>query len=261
MLTENPRKYGEEPYSVVLLHGGPGTPGELAPVARELSKSISVLEPLQTKDSVNGQVEELKEQIEKNSDAPVVIVGYSWGAWLGILLAAKHPSLVRKLVLVGSGPLEESYAKSIMPTRLSRLSEEDRDKVEEIIEKLHNGEVGEEVFQEFGVLIDKADTYYPTGGDNGEVGFQPEIYEKVWGEASKLRSSGELLEQAVKITCPVVAIHGDYDPHPAEGVEKPLKSKLKNFKFILLGNCGHTPWKESSAREKFYQILRKELGL
>ena len=61
-----------------------------------------------------------------------------------------------------------------------------------------------------------------------------------------------------KIKCPVVAIHGDYDPHPAEGVKKPLLKVVKNFRFILLKNCGHKPWIEQKAKDEFYIILKKE---
>jgi pimeloyl-ACP methyl ester carboxylesterase len=57
----------------------------------------------------------------------------------------------------------------------------------------------------------------------------------------------------------VVAIHGDHDPHPAEGVEKPLASVLGCFRFILLQNCGHQPWTERHARDAFYRVLEEEL--
>jgi len=57
----------------------------------------------------------------------------------------------------------------------------------------------------------------------------------------------------------VVALHGDYDPHPAEGVQKPLAATLKNFRFILLEKCGHKPWIERQSRDKFYAILKEEL--
>jgi len=63
-------------------------------------------------------------------------------------------------------------------------------------------------------------------------------------EASQLRSGGELLNLGKKIRCPVVAIHGDYDPHPAAGVQEPLSRVLQDFHFILLKNCGHHPWFE-----------------
>ena len=57
----------------------------------------------------------------------------------------------------------------------------------------------------------------------------------------------------------MVAIHGDFDPHPAEGIRGPLDRILKDFRFILLGKCGHTPWIERMAKGIFYETLRKEL--
>lgn len=73
------------------------------------------------------------------------------------------------------------------------------------------------------------------------------------------RRSGALLGLAQQILCPVVALHGDCDPHPAEGVEKPLSNVLREFRFILLKHCGHTPWIERQACEEFYAALIAEL--
>jgi pimeloyl-ACP methyl ester carboxylesterase len=89
---------------------------------------------------------------------------------------------------------------------------------------------------------------------------KPDLYRAVWAEASAVRDSNELLNQAVKIQCPVVAIHGDYDSHPAKGVEEPLNKMLNNFKMIFLTNCGHTPWKEKLASDRFYSVLKDEIG-
>lgn len=115
-LMRNFRVYGKSPYSVIVVHGGPGAPGEMKPVAEELSKNFGVIEPLQTKDSIDGQIEELKKVIEENATSPVYLIGWSWGAWLSYLLAAHHPKLVKKLILVSSGPFEASYAEGIMKT-------------------------------------------------------------------------------------------------------------------------------------------------
>jgi pimeloyl-ACP methyl ester carboxylesterase len=82
----------------------------------------------------------------------------------------------------------------------------------------------------------------------------------VWKEAKELRYSGKLLELGKKIQCPVVAIHGDYDPHPIEGIKDPLTRVLKDFRFILLKNCGHLPWLEKKARDNFFDILLDELN-
>ena len=93
-----------------------------------------------------------------------------------------------------------------------------------------------------------------------EAAVRFDVYRSVWSEAESLRSSGRLLELGKRIRCPVVAIHGDYDPHPYQGVKKPLEEILTDFHFILLENCGHTPWIERGARETFFDVLKKELG-
>ncbi|MFO7996195.1 MAG: alpha/beta hydrolase, partial [Dehalococcoidia bacterium] len=71
--------------------------------------------------------------------------------------------------------------------------------------------------------------------------------------------SGQLLEIIRRIKCPVLAIHGDYDPHPAHGVKDPLSRAIKDFRFVLLEKCGHYPWRERKARDMFYCILNAEI--
>jgi DNA-binding NarL/FixJ family response regulator len=78
-------------------------------------------------------------------------------------------------------------------------------------------------------------------------------------DAAELRNSGRLLELGKQLRCPVTAIHGDYDPHLAEGVQQPLAEILQSFRFILLKNCGHKPWIERQARDGFYAIVEEEL--
>ena len=85
------------------------------------------------------------------------------------------------------------------------------------------------------------------------------IFQGVWSEAAELRRSGRLLALGDRVQCPAVAIHGDYDPHPAEGVRGPLSERLEDFRFILLQRCGHKPWVERQARAEFYAILDGEL--
>lgn len=257
MITEKPRKYGNPPYSVVLVHGGPGAPGEMVPVAKELSKKFGILEPIQTKNSVKDQAGELRQQIVENAEVPVILVGWSWGAWLSFITAAENPGLVKKLILVSSGPFETKYAKSIMPTRLSHLIPEEGERVKVLIDMLQKGNGDDNNLQEFGELMSKADSYGSISEGGETITVQADIYESVWKEADKLRRNGRLLEYGKSITCPIVVIHGDYDPHPYEGVREPLSKVFKNCKFVLLKNCGHHPWLEKEAKDEFYSALEK----
>ena len=263
---KNLRTYGAQPFGVAVLHGGPGAPGGMAPVALELSSLRGVLEPLQSASSVEGQVQELCAVLDRNADLPVTLIGWSWGAWLGFIVAARYPSFVRKLILIGSGSFEDAYAQRIMETRLSRLSEAERAEVLILVEDLEApaGGVQPAALARFGALMSKADTYdplphQPLPHESEGVEVQDDVYQRVWREAAGLRNSGRLLAFGEKIQCPVVAIHGDYDPHPFEGVRDPLSRVLRDFRFILLENCGHEPLFERAARDEFYRTLKDEL--
>ncbi len=257
----NTRIYGEKPFNVVVIHGGPGVSGEMAPVARELSSIRGVLEPLQTATSLKGQVQELYTVLKESADLPVTLIGWSWGAMLGFIFSANYPSFAAKLILIGSGVYEEKYAVNIMKTRLGLLSEEERAEVLSLTEALNDPAIADKntLMARLGKLISKADSYDPLPFESEVLECRYDIYQKVWKQATELRSSGQLLELGKKIRCPVVAIHGDYDPHPAEGIREPLSRILRDFRFISLENCGHQPWLERAARDKFFDILKNEI--
>lgn len=248
-----------------MIHGGPGAPGSVAPIARELSVDFGVLEPLQTATSLKGQILELKRVLKEYGDIPVALIGHSWGAWLSYVFAACYPSMVKKLILVGSGPFEQKYVKKLQATRLNHLNQQERREYNSIIKLLNNPRVKDRnmLLDRLGALTSKTDSYDPIPDESKKsdlINIQGDIFYRVWNEAEELRRSGKLLLAGKDIRCPVIAIHGDYDPHPAQGVRKPLSSMLKNFRFILLKNCGHYPWLERKAKGKLYEILRKELN-
>ena len=252
------RTYGIAPFRVALLHGGPGAGGEMAPVARELALLLGILEPLQSAHTVSGQVEELHAQLLKKARFPIILVGYSWGAWLALLYADRYPERVRSLILVSSGPFREQYAKTIMDNRLRRLSVAERLEVRLLMEKLET-RTNNQDFARFGALLGKADSVAPLP-DEEKHPVHADIFQAVWPQAAALRSSGELLGAAARLTCPVVAIHGDNDPHPAAGVKEPLRTVIDDFTFHLLPRCGHTPWLERHARGPFYALLKDLLA-
>jgi pimeloyl-ACP methyl ester carboxylesterase len=258
---KNFRIYGRKPYNLVVLHGGPGLPGEMEPVAKQLSSRFGILEPLLTSLTINEQVEEIRSIILKKRSKSVIIIGHSWGAWLGLIFAHYNPESVRKLILVGTPPFEEKYVTLIFKTRMSRLSAAESDDfissmnlIEELSDK--NKAVPSSLLHH----ISKTDNYDIITEDKEYI-FYPAVYNKIWNEASELRKNGKIVEFIRQITASVVAIHGDYDPHPAEAVKGILESMVKNFRFILLNRCGHYPWKEYYCRKHFFNILRSEAGI
>jgi pimeloyl-ACP methyl ester carboxylesterase len=253
------RKYGKRPYRIGLLHGGPGASGEMKPVAEDLSHDFGILEFLQTEKSVNGQIEELHIQLTSCADLPAILIGYSWGAWLGFLFAGRYQNLLKKLILISSGAFESKYNNDLMNIRLNRLNQQDKSEAERLISNINSDRLDDASWRRFGHLMSKADSYDYQSEDIDPVDLDMTIFQSVWTEASRLRDTGTLVSCAAGIKCPVVAIHGDYDPHPVEGVEEPLSKKLSDFKMIRLTKCGHTPWRERYAKDIFYKILREEL--
>jgi pimeloyl-ACP methyl ester carboxylesterase len=242
----------------VVVHGGPGAAGDMAPVARKLSLRHGVIEPWQTADSIHGQVMELSHSVEQVAVLPVMLIGFSWGAWLSLLTASEYPELIQKVIIIGSGPFEEAYAPMISEVRRSRMTIEQRARVDSLMGKM-SSDTDDATLCEIGRLISAIDAYDPLQSSDEDIQCSYTIYDRVWREASELRRSGRLLEQVMQVRCPVTAIHGDHDPHPAEGVEKPLSSRVDSFKFFLLQRCGHKPWIERHAKDLFYEVLKNEI--
>ncbi|RQW13845.1 alpha/beta hydrolase [Paenibacillus rhizophilus] len=233
----------------------------MAGVADYLSQRIGVVESFQTRLTINELILELKRDIEDCGSGPVCLVGYSWGAWLSYIFTASYPDLVRKLILVGSGPFEQEYAKDLWAIRLARLNEQDRQRVRELEADLEkSGPDMNEILRQYGNILVKSDVFNPLPCDDNEVKVDLNIFQYIWKEASELRLSGELLKLGSKIVCPVIAIHGLHDPHPYSGVIQPLSAVLQDFRYHLLEHCGHTPWKERMAKDHFYRLLFAELS-
>ena len=95
--------------------------------AQELNirTDIGVVEAIQSKYSIAELIEELYCQIKENCLTEVTLIGHSWGAWLVALFAEKYPEVVKEIVLIGSGPLEDKYVTEIGSRRVENLSGED----------------------------------------------------------------------------------------------------------------------------------------
>ena len=253
------RLYGEKPFKIVLVHGGPGAIGSLKTCAVKLNalSGAGVVEALQSKYSIDGLIEELRSQITENCVGKVSLAGHSWGAWLCILLAAKYPDLCERIILIGCPPLTDEYAAEINLRRSAALSEDDKI----IYRKLLNNSASCEDMKKISAILDKADNYcLLRDARDTEEKTDEVMYNRVWSEASELRAAGKLRKAVERIKCGIVLIHGNKDPHPLNGVIAPLREVGVKFDCYVLDRCGHSPFSERYAQDKFYKILSETLS-
>lgn len=106
-------------------------------------------------------------------------------------------------------------------------------------------------------ILEKSDNYHlESKGVLTVYKADSEMYNRIWDEAVKLRISGELLKAFKNIQGEMFLIQGVCDPHPIEGVVKPLEENGISCKTYILEKCRHSPFMEKYAKEKFYDILQ-----
>lgn len=253
------RQYGSPPYKVAVVHGGPGAPGMMKEIAQNLASNVGVIEPFQTATSIPRQTKELQTILEETCEFPITLIGWSWGAVLSYLFTAKHGSSIKKLIMVSAPPLLEQWAKNIQTVRLNRLSRKQKEQALLYIDQLNNAshKNKDKAMRDFGNLMAIADSFsrIPFSEDSFECSY--DIFIKIWEEAVVMRKNRSLLLSGSNIFCPVIAIHGEYDPHPVKGVEDPLSNVVSDFRMIRLSECGHYPWREPLAKDHFYSLLHQ----
>ena len=248
------RLYGKAPYKIVLVHGGPGAIGSLKGFAQELNSlsQIGVVEAIQSKYSIAELIDELYRQISDNCNEKVSLIGHSWGAWLVALFAEKYPELIERIILVGSGPLEDKYVAEIGTRRFENLSEE----YSAIFQRLIDNQATDEDMVIIPKVFEKSDNYCLENSDmHRAYKTDSQMHNIIWEEAAKLRTSGKLLDSFKHIKNKIILIQGETDPHPARGIIIPLQENGVECETYILEKCGHSPFMEKYAKEDFYKIL------
>ncbi len=256
--------YGEGAIAAALIHGGPGAAGEMAAVGNALRDCFAVIEPHQTANTIAGLIQELATQIRENSRPPITLVGFSWGALLAVLTCHDYPSLVNRMVLIGCPPLDDHRADEIEPKRLERLTAGEQLEYRNVITDLAGAETkpARAALARLAALALKTDQVDPVvEADRPGISVaQMEAFRAIWPQAAKMRSEGVFKKIIRRIHCPVTAIHGREDPHPLASVSEVFSANVKDFRLVVLENCGHKPWIERNARRDFYRVLVAELS-
>lgn len=247
------------PY-IALLHGGPGSSGPIQGLFEMLQPHGRIFIIQQAESTITDLLDHMLAKIKGVSDSKWILIGHSWGAWLAGLFAAKFPERVMKVILIGSGPLENKYTESINKSRLQRLSPEQKPIFKDCLKELQT-KGNTNLSNTLAVLQNLTwltDNFQPLPAYHVIYDVDPNQFMTLSSEIGQWRIKGTLLHHFQQIRCPVISIHGDYDPHPVEGIAKPMSNHL-NFVQHIIPYCGHTPWIEEKSRMRFEAILAESL--
>ena len=249
---------------VTVLHGGPGAPGSMASLARDLAAGFTVLEPLQRRSggaplTVARHVEDLAAVLPGGA----ALVGWSWGAMLALSFAAAHPGRVRSLALVGCGTYDEASRGAYDRAMAVRLGEAGMVRAEELRRQMAGaaGAQRDRLLAALGRLMEEAQANdaFPEAGDPVRVDGQG--HQETWADVLRLQEEGIEPAAFAAITCPGLMLHGGDDPHPGPATFELLRRLMPQLQYRGFPRCGHRPWAERHAREPFLAALREWLGV
>jgi len=257
------REYGTSGPRVVVLHGGPGTPGSMAPVARGLADSFRVLEPFQRGSSaeplsVARHVADLRELVESRCrDARPALVGHSWGAMLALAYAAAHPDRVASLVLVGSGTFDPAARNCMRSTLEGRMNGSLRRRLERLPAEFPNHD---ERLGVMGNLIMPLYSYDLISNDQEVEACDSRAFHETWADMIRLQEAGVYPAAFSAIAAPVLMLHGAADPHPGCMIRASLEPYLPQIEYLEWECCGHYPWLEKAVCLEFFEVLHEWLA-
>jgi pimeloyl-ACP methyl ester carboxylesterase len=254
------RNYGTSGHVVIVVHGGPGAAGSMAPVARGLADSFRVVEPFQNASSITvaEHVADLHQVVQSNiSTMRPAIVGHSWGAMLTLAYAAAHPESVEALVLICSGtfglPARARFAANMKERMDSRL----RERFEHLDEEFPDpnerlAAMGKLTLQLYSYDLDALEWEAELGDQSAGA--------ETWNDMVRLQNEGAYPASFAAIKSPVLMMHGDYDPHPGREIRDSLKPYLAQLEYLEMARCGHYPWLEKSQRADFFPTMKTWLA-
>lgn len=260
--------------TIILLHGGPSLYGYMMDLGEVLAENFKVVDYAQRGAVENPSptelltmeqhVEDLDEIVEQvKGEGKVILLGHSWGSNVGLLYCAKYGEEVEKMIALGTASQTEEIGDLFGERFNARLTENEKTQLDNLNRKLENAKTDKKIND---LMNERLSITNPA------CHFDRKTNEKIvpckWDFHSfkysidalwDIIEDGKLPSYLEKVSCPVIAIHGDSDAFPPEETFKFLGEHLKDFSSVLIDQAGHFPWLEETSEHKFFEELSKVL--
>lgn len=261
------RRYGTRGPWAVAIHGGPGAPGHMAPIAAHLADTHRVLEPLQRLSgggvslTVAQHIADMAECIATHcgdhGDEMPALIGCSWGAMLALAYAAAHPPISGPVVLIGSGTFTIESRAEFKRLLAARLDGDLQARIDALATTHTDPDARLAAKAE---IISLAYQGSPADPDTDTLHVDAVGNREAWDDMLRLQADGTFPAAFAAIASRVLMIHGNHDPHPGAMIRDSLLPYIPHLEYHELAGCGHDPWREPKHRAEFYRVLDRWLA-
>jgi proline iminopeptidase len=214
----------------LLLHGGPGVPDYLEPVAAELEP---LFECNRYGQQPHTDIPAFVEEAVRHLRAPSWVVGHSWGGRLALEVVRAAPEQVLGLILIGSlGAVGDGGWKAAAPRLTARLTDEERRR----LTGADPAEVLSIIWPAYFARPEAAPPYPGWAVDT-------ETADAIYAWAQEHASQSDLADALSSFERPVLFLHGTHDHIPLEALEATV-AVLPDAELRVLEGVGHFPWLE-----------------
>jgi proline iminopeptidase len=244
--------------SAVLCHGGPGLSDNLSPVA-SMIEDLAVVHRYDQRSggrstgdgpfTVARFVEDL-EGLRRHWEHPAWIVGgHSWGGWLALMYALRHPGRVSAIVAIGMPPPpSDAWNEAYRRARDSRMSSEEVAFFQDIRLRRHaRARVSDDEDRRWAHLnwrTEFADVEAAPDFDREPLFSFPANYDvnrALGADMDAFAATHDLLAELGSMKAPALFIHGDEDLRPAPTT---VVAALPDARMVRIAGAGHLPWLE-----------------
>lgn len=238
---------------IILLAGGPGmNPAYMVPVAKMLAsggRRVLLLhqrgtgmsaDAISCRDRMNlaGAIADLEALREHLHLEKLTIAGHSWGGMLAMAYAQKYPHRVAGLLLLDTGPMNDSGSSTESAIVHARLSPDERAALQQA-----------KGTAQIDAIEGKA--YF---ADPGKVGLlqesippgEPMWYETVGQLIGPDLSKFDVVEGMRNLKAPVTLVFGRFDPGFSTAGQ--IRDVHPNSRLIVVEHAGHYAWLEDPTK-------------
>jgi proline iminopeptidase len=202
--------------------------------------------------SLADQIADLDALLDHLHMSRADLLGHSWGGYLVMAYAARHPARVSKLIICDSGApkLQDTrfLFKEIFPETMARMD------AFSFAEELGDTAASNASFREYLSML----CYSPQKREvlltKPAVPTLQSVNRALWNDAGRF----DLTPELAKFRFPALVLTGRYDINVAPSVAWGIHHEIPNSRFVVFETSGHLPFYEE--RDHFVDVVESFLA-